>query len=124
MSRAVIDVRPAAALTAPEWEEIWQLTRRFYVTERRFAEDNRKYAREWLEGTPAERRGRRLAHFLVDVGEQHVGSGRGERLRRGAPDARRRSRHYCVLAVQLHHRSPVESLSSSRRARTMAAWRR
>jgi hypothetical protein len=37
--------------------------------ERRFAEDNAKFAREWLEGTPEEQRARRLkrlAHTLED----------------------------------------------------------
>jgi len=35
---AFVQVRPVEAVTADTWEEIWQLTRRFYDTERLFVE--------------------------------------------------------------------------------------
>ena len=69
--------------------------------ERRFAEDNRKYAREWLEGAPEERRGRRykrLVHALEDwLGE--LSDAQRERVRQfndSAPlngELRERERH-------------------------------
>ena len=78
--------------------------------ERRFAENNRKYAREWLEGTPEERRGRRyqrLVHALEDwLGE--LSDAQRERVRQfndGAPlngelrDRERRRRQAELLAM-------------------------
>jgi hypothetical protein len=78
--------------------------------ERRFAEDNRKYAREWLEGTPEERRGRRykrLVHALEDwLGE--LSDAQRERVRQfndSAPlngelrDRERRRRQAELLAM-------------------------
>jgi hypothetical protein len=48
-------------------------------------------------------RGRRfLAPRLGDVAEHHVRPRRGERVGRGAPDARRRSRHDGRPAIQSH----------------------
>ena len=78
--------------------------------ERRFAEDDRKYAREWLEGTPEERRGRRykrLVHALEDwLGE--LSDAQRERVRQfndSAPlngelrDRERRRRQAELLAM-------------------------
>jgi hypothetical protein len=78
--------------------------------ERRFAEDNRKFAREWLEGAPQERRGRRLkriVHAMEDwLGE--LSDAQRERVRQfndGAPlngelrDRERRRRQAELLAM-------------------------
>jgi hypothetical protein len=78
--------------------------------ERRFAEDNAKFAREWLEGTPEEQRARRLkrlAHTLEDwLGE--LSDAQRERVRQfneAAPltgegrDRERRRRQEELLAM-------------------------
>jgi len=89
--------------------------------ERRFAEDNRKYAREWLEGTPEERRGRRykrLVHALEDwLGE--LSDAQRERVRQfndGAPlngelRARERSRRQAELLAMLRARESARRLA-------------
>jgi hypothetical protein len=85
--RAVIEVRTTAALTAAQWDEIWQITNRFYVTERGFAEDKLRGHRQIalfrargnreligmaaLDVYPADFEGRRLiviftSHVLLD----------------------------------------------------------
>lgn len=89
--------------------------------ERRFAEDNRKYAHEWLEGTPEERRGRRykrLVHALEDwLGE--LSDAQRERVRQfndGAPlngelRARERSRRQAELLAMLRARESARRLA-------------
>ncbi len=91
--------------------------------ERRFAEDNRKFAREWLEGTPAEQRARRLkrlTHTLEDwLGE--LSDAQRERVRQfneAAPlngemrDRERRRRQAELLAM----------LRARESARRLADW--
>lgn len=91
--------------------------------ERRFAEDNAKFAREWLEGTPAEiraRRLKRLTHTLEDwLGE--LTDAQRERVRRfndAAPlngemrDRERRRRQAELLAM----------LRARESARRLADW--
>jgi len=88
--------------------------------ERRFAEDNRKYAREWLEGTPAERRGRRyqrLVHALEDwLGE--LSDAQRERVRQfndsaplnGELRERERRRRQAELLAMLRARESARRL--------------
>lgn len=91
--------------------------------ERRFAEDNAKFAREWVEGAPAEvraRRLKRLAHTLEDwLGE--LTDAQRERVRRfndAAPltgamrDAERRRRQAELLAM----------LRAKESGRRLAGW--
>lgn len=91
--------------------------------ERRFTEENRKFAREALEGTPEERRGRRLKrmlHSLEDwLGE--LSDAQRERVRQfndGAPlngelrDRERRRRQAELLAM----------LRTKESARRLADW--
>jgi len=88
--------------------------------ERRFAEDNRKYAREWLEGTPEERRGRRyqrLVHALEDwLGE--LSDAQRERVRQfndsaplnGELRERERRRRQAELLAMLRARESARRL--------------
>jgi len=91
--------------------------------EQRFAEDNRKFAREWLEGTPEkqrERRLKRLTHTLEDwLGE--LSGAQRERVRQfndSAPlngemrDRERRRRQAELLAM----------LRARESARRLAGW--
>jgi len=91
--------------------------------EKRFAEDNQKFAREWLEGTPAEQRERRLkrlTHTLEDwLGE--LSGAQRERVRQfndSAPlngemrDRERRRRQAELLAM----------LRARESARRLADW--
>ena len=91
--------------------------------ERRFAEDNVKFAREWLEGTPEEQRARRLkrlTHMLEDwLGE--LSDAQRERVRQfneAAPlngemrDRERRRRQAELLAM----------LRTRESARRLADW--
>jgi hypothetical protein len=89
--------------------------------ERRFAEDNRKYAREWLEGTPEERRGRRyqrLVHALEDwLGE--LSDAQRERVRQfndsaplnGELRERERRRRQAELLAMLRARESARRLA-------------
>lgn len=89
--------------------------------ERRFAEDNRKFAREWLEGTLEERRARRyqrLVHALEDwVGE--LSNAQRERVRQfnnsTPPNSELRDgehrRRQAELLAMLHARASARSLA-------------
>ena len=89
--------------------------------ERRFAEDNRKFAREWLEGTPAEQRARRLkrlTHTLEDwLGE--LSDAQRDRVRQfneaaplnGEMRDRERRRRQAELLAMLHARESARRLA-------------
>jgi hypothetical protein len=89
--------------------------------ERRFAEDNAKFAREWLEGTPADiraRRLKRLTHTLEDwLGE--LNDAQLERIRRfndaaplnGALRDRERRRRQAELLAMLRARESARHLA-------------
>jgi hypothetical protein len=89
--------------------------------ERRFAEDNAKFAREWLEGTPEEQRARRLkrlTHTLEDwLGE--LSDAQRERVRQfndaaplnGAMRDRERRRRQAELLAMLRARDSARRLT-------------
>jgi hypothetical protein len=89
--------------------------------ERRFAEDNAKFAREWLEGTPEEQRARRLkrlTHTLQDwLGE--LSDAQRERVRQfndaaplnGAMRDRERRRRQAELLAMLRARDSARRLA-------------
>ncbi len=89
--------------------------------ERRFAEDNRKFARDWLEGTPGERRSRRLkriVHTMEDwLGE--LSDAQRERVRQfndrapltGELRDRERRRRQAELLAMLRARDSARGLS-------------
>jgi hypothetical protein len=97
--------------------------------ERRFAEDNQKFAIEWLDGTPAEQRARRLkrlTHTLEDwLGE--LSDAQRERVRQfneaaplnGALRERERRRRQAELLAMLRARE-----SAQRFADWTAEWDR
>jgi uncharacterized protein DUF6279 len=90
--------------------------------ERRFAKDNRKFAREWLEGTPEERRSRRLkriVHAMQDwLGE--LSDAQRERVRQyndsaplnGELHDRERRRRQAELLVGLRARDSARSFDA------------
>jgi len=89
--------------------------------EKRFAEDNQKFAREWLEGTPAEQRERRLkrlTHTLEDwLGE--LSDAQRERVRQfneaaplnGGMRDRERHRRQAELLAMLRARESARRLA-------------
>lgn len=88
--------------------------------ERRFAQDNRKFAREWLEGGPAERRSRRLKR-IVNAMEDWLGElsdAQRERVRQfndsaplnGELRERERSRRQAELLAMLRARDSARGL--------------
>jgi len=89
--------------------------------ERRFAEDNAKFAREWLEGTPEEQRARRLkrlTHTLEDwLGE--LSDAQRERVRQfneaaplnGEMRDRERRRHQAELLAMVRARESARRLA-------------
>lgn len=90
--------------------------------ERRFAKDNRKFAREWLEGTPEERRSRRLkriVHAMQDwLGE--LSDAQRERVRQftdstplnGELQNRERRRRQAELLAALRARDSVRGFGA------------
>jgi len=88
--------------------------------ERRFAADNRKYASEWLEGTPEERRSRRLKRIeqaledwlgeLSDAQRERVRQFNGSAPLNGELRDRERRRRQAELLAMLRARQSARDL--------------